>query len=304
MAIRPQLKVFRALWGVIKQADGPWTIEQAIPKIAKAGYAGIECPIVTPMNYGIPQFRKLLDDHKLEYIGMAFTDGPVAPGFDSRWQHRHAKPSRDVARHLDILRQQLEECSAMRSVKVNCHTGNDYMTRLEMEKLFQGALEIEKKYSFSVMHETHRKRALHSPWHARDLLPAFPQLKLAADFSHWVCVAETNAQDPVLTEAIHNVASQVHHIHARIGYDHGPQVPDPRDARWKEYVTGHLSWWRHTWKQMSARGDKVITVTPEHGPPNYQVVEPNTGRPLADIWDVNTWVGEQIKAEFTSTFKD
>jgi sugar phosphate isomerase/epimerase len=77
---KPTLRIFRAFWGVIKQADGPWTIEHAVGKIAKAGYAGVECPIVTAMHYGIPKFRRLLDDHNLQYIAMAFTDGPVAPG--------------------------------------------------------------------------------------------------------------------------------------------------------------------------------------------------------------------------------
>jgi len=303
VAVRPQLRVFRALWGVIKQADGPLTIEQAIPKIAKAGYAGVECPIVTAMNYGIPQFRKLLDDHKLDYIGMVFTDGPVAPGFDQKWQSRHPVPSRDVNRHLDVFRSQIDECMAMRPIKINCHTGNDYMTRSQMEKLFSGALEFEKKVPVPVMHETHRKRALHSPWATRDLLPVFPQLKLVADLSHWVCVAETNPQDPVLTETINGVAKQIHHIHARIGYDHGPQVPDPRDARWKDYVSGHLAWWNTIMKDMATRGEKVITVTPEHGPPNYQVTEPHTGRPLADIWDVNSWVADQVKAEYAAAFK-
>lgn len=57
---------------------------------------------------------------------------------------------------------------------------------------------------------------------------------MVADYSHWINVAETNAQDAVLTETINSVAPQIHHIHARIGYDHGPQVPDPRDPRWKD----------------------------------------------------------------------
>jgi hypothetical protein len=43
-ATKPTLRVFRALWGVIKQADGPWTIEHAIGRISKAGYAGNHTP--------------------------------------------------------------------------------------------------------------------------------------------------------------------------------------------------------------------------------------------------------------------
>lgn len=45
---------------------------------------------------------------------------------------------------------------------------------------------------FEVYHETHRKRYLHSPWVTAELLPKFPDLKLVADLSHWICVAETD----------------------------------------------------------------------------------------------------------------
>jgi len=76
----------------------------------------------------------------------------------------------------------------------------------------------------------------------------FPQLKLVADLSHFLCVAETNPWDETLTDAVSEMAPQVHHIHARIGYDHGPQVADPRAPEWESYVKGHERWWRKIWK--------------------------------------------------------
>jgi hypothetical protein len=58
---------------------------------------------------------------------------------------------------------------------------------------------------------------------------------------------------------------------SRVGYDHGPQVPDPRVGQWLEYMEGHERWWDAIWHAAAARGDEEVTMTPEHGPPNYQV---------------------------------
>ena len=49
-------------------------------------------------------------------------------------------------------------------------------------------------------------------------------LTLVADLSHWICVAETNTDDPDLTQVIEDLAAKCRHVHLRVGYDHGPQV--------------------------------------------------------------------------------
>jgi len=134
---------------------------------------------------------------------------------------------------------------------------------------------------------------------ARELVPKFKgDLKIVADLSHFLCVAETNPEDQELTAVIDLLAPYVKHIHARVGYDHGPQVPDPRAKHWREYVTGMQRWWSTIFRQQQAAGMNVSTVTPEHGPPNYQVCEPGWQTPLADIWEVNTWVGNRVRETF------
>ena len=60
---------------------------------------------------------------------------------------------------------------------------------------------------------------------------------------------------------------------SRVGYDHGPQVPDPRVGQWLEYMEGHERWWDAIWRAAAERGDEEVTMTPEHGPPNYQVIK-------------------------------
>merc|ERR1719220_1852384 len=82
----------------------------------------------------------------------------------------------------------------------------------------------------------------------------------------------------------------------------GPQVPDPRLGQWLEYMEGHERWWDSIWRAAAKRGDQEVTMTPEHGPPNYQVCDPRTEKPLADIWDVNHWVALRRQERFAEMF--
>ena len=73
------------------------------------------------------------------------------------------------------------------------------------------------------------------------------------------------------TAVIEALAPRFHHIHMRVGYDHGPQVPDPRAAKWLPYTEGHERWWDAIQAAAERRGAEEVTVTTEFGPPNYQV---------------------------------
>jgi hypothetical protein len=42
---------------------------------------------------------------------------------------------------------------------------------------------------------------------------------------------------------------------------------------------------------------QVTSLTPEHGPPPYQPCAPD-GTPLADIDEVNVWLGERQRRRF------
>jgi len=205
---------------------------------------------------------------------------------------------------------------------INSHSCKDYFTRDMAVSFFETALE----YFPQVMHETHRKRYLHSPWVARDFVPHFPELRLVADLSHWTCVAETDTNDLDLTKVIEDLAPQFYHIHCRVGYDHGPQVPDPRAPEWLPYMEGHERWWDAIWRAQSKRGQKVSTMMAEHGPPNYQPTLPYSREPVvhfyllfslsvisqqhqqtttqASIWDINHWIHLRRQQRFAELFGD
>jgi hypothetical protein len=47
---------------------------------------------------------------------------------------------------------------------------------------------------------------------------------------------------------------------------------------------------------------QTSTMTPEHGPPNYQTSLPYSREPVANIWDVNHWIALRRKERFAALY--
>lgn len=314
-----KLQSYRGLWGILTETDGekagsPFLdLEAALAEISRLGYDGVEMPFKLALYFGKDRLKKLLERNNLKLIFQIFTDGAVVPGAAGLWGGPYpgfTKPAEGgetdkdelVERHLKVFQEQVEGAQEFNPTLVNSHSCKDYFTQQMGETFFSKALAWQKEKGYRVLHETHRKRFLHSPWVAREFVPKFPELQLVADLSHWVNVAETNCSDLDLTSVIESMAAKFRHIHCRVGYDHGPQVPDPRKGQWLEYMEGHERWWDAIWAAAAARGDEEITMIAEHGPPNYQVCDPSTNKPLADIWDVNHWISLRRQERFAELF--
>jgi sugar phosphate isomerase/epimerase len=316
-----KLEQYRTLWGNIDETDGllarsPYrTIEQVIPELKALGYDGIEIPYKCAHHLGIERMKALLAANSMKCTIMVFTDGVVVPGAGILWggpypgftaptQPGESDKDKLVATHLAVWKEQVVAAQALNPTLVVSHSLKDYFTHAMAEQFFSEALRWEAENGYVVCHETHRKRFLHSPWVARDFLYKFPAMKICADLSHWVNVAETNCDDLDLTQVIEDVAPQVWHTHCRVGYDHGPQVPDPRVPEWLPYMEGHERWWDAIWRAQAARGQAVSTMIAEHGPPNYQPTLPHSREPVAHIWDVNHWIQLRRQDRFKVVFPD
>jgi sugar phosphate isomerase/epimerase len=171
---------------------------------------------------------------------------------------------------------------------------------------FRDILAWEEQTGATIAHETHRKRFLHSPWGIRDFFLKYPdihsRIKICADYSHLNCVAEVDATDPVLNAVLDFLVPNVIHTQCRVGYDHGPQVPDPRSPEWIHYMEGYEAWWDKIWHSQLARGCEYTTMIAEHGAPSYQACMPGTQEPLASIWDINHWVQLRRQKRFEDLF--
>jgi hypothetical protein len=255
------LILFRHLWGV----TGKW--EDLLPKFKAAGYRGIESQVPPPEDR--KRSRALLRQHGLEFIPQIFSRGET------------------VEEHLESLREQSATAKTFAPRFINAHSGQDAFSEDASICFFEGALRLEAKGGVAIAHETHRGRILFNPWTTSRLLTRFPDLKLCCDFSHWVCVCERLIEDQV--DIIRQCADHCLHLHARVGYEQGPQVPDPRAPEYQRHLEAHEAWWRLVWEAQAKRGFRVSTLTPEFGPPDYLHTLPYTHAPVSNLEEICDW---------------
>jgi hypothetical protein len=262
-----QILVFKSNWGMDE------AMPQQLQRIAEGGYDGIEGRLPDPAQAA--EFAELLQRYKLKFIPMIFSGGPD---------------------HLASFEQQLEQAAKWKPLKITAHSGKDYFSADEHLRFFKGAVALEKKIGVPVAHETHRGRALYSPWNTAQLLKAVPELNLNADFSHWCCVSESMMEET--PEMMDLACRRSIHIHGRVGYEEGPQVPHPAAPEYKYQVEKHEAWWDAIIRAQMDRGETLITFTPEFGPAPYMPALPFTGQPVSDLWQVCAYMAQRFRSRF------
>ncbi len=179
---------------------------------------------------------------------------------------------------------------------MTCLGGLDAWSNEESITFFTGAMAYAKEHELEIIFETHRSRILFTPWVTRGIVQSLPQIKLTLDISHW-CVVCERLMDTEL-EMIRAIAPHVHHIHGRVGYDQGPQVPHPGAPEYKEALLSHQEVWEIIWDAQNAKGMEITTMTPEFGPDGYLHTLPFTNAPVADLWEINCWMAEHEREHF------
>ena len=273
-----QLQLVRHLWGV----DPTRGLEHFLPRWRETGYTTVEASIrIWPDPAGLLRFIR---ETGWDWIPQVFSNDFRGGG--------------SVREHLDSIREQIEECLEHRPLFINAHSGSDTWSPAEAEDFYGAMLEMEHRAGVPIAHETHRLRYFGNPWTTRGILEQFPGLKLTCDFSHWVCVAERLLEDcgPIIDLA----ADHCHHLHARVGFEEGPQVPDPRAPEWARQVAAHEAWWDLIWASQQRRGMAVSTLTPEFGPAPYLQLLPYTQTPVADLADICDWQARRQQARFAA----
>jgi hypothetical protein len=265
-----QLKLFRHLWGVAE------TYENAFPKFKAFGYSGIECGI-DHVTSAAP-FQNLLAQHGFKHLGMVFTGGQTVKEV--------------VANYRSLL----EGAKRANVCQVTAHSGRDSWSHAEALEFYKEAVKIERDLGLVVGHETHRGRYFFNPWSTRAILEAVPEVKLCCDFSHWVVVAERLIDDCL--PIIELCAQRCVHLHSRVGYEEGPQVPDPSAPEYQNHLQAHEKWWDIIWNVQQKAGLAESSLTPEFGPPNYMHTLPHTNVPVADLWKVCDWIADRQRTRF------
>lgn len=254
-------KFYKTTWGM------PGTPDEVLAKIKSADYEGWE-------DWIKPHFevQALAKRHGLEYMAMVPGESP------------------------EQFRKDLDEAHDAGAVGCTVHVGHAYQSYEEGLDLLGKLVDIAKTLPFPVNFETHRGRLMYDPLSTARYLRALPDLWLVADLSHWTVVTESMLGS--FEDALSITVARTRHIHCRVGHEEGPQVPDPRVKQWEGHVNAMEKIWDRIRDAHEKRGEKVITLDPEYGPPNYMWTEPKAGAPLADLWDVCLWSRDRMRARW------
>lgn len=268
-----QVKILSSLWGYEH-----FDLKDIITRISKAGYDGIDTPIPDDPDQK-KQLLNLLKDHTLSLVVQQHqARGETFESFKTSFLHY------------------LEISASVNPILINSHTGKDYFSFEQNLELIDIAQSFSEKCGIEIIHETHRGRFGFSPLVIQKYFDERPDLHITADLSHWVCVSESFLEG--FSETLHEAISRTRHIHARIGYEEGPQVPDLRAPEWKYAVDHFLKWWDSIIETRKQQGDALLTITTEFGPPPYFHTTPFTNKPVADLFEVNCFTKDLLRERY------
>ena len=274
------LHLYKTLWG---HQGG---LADAINACVTQEWAGIEGPApAEPAKQR--EFSAMLDDAGLEFIAEICTAGGYVP-----------RRLASLSDHLESLRRGAEAALECHAQFLTVIGGCDAWTTNQSVDFFLSAMASAQSLGLAVSFETHRSRSLFNPWITQDILTRLPAMELTCDFSHWCVVCErlVNTEPEILALC----AQRARHVHARVGYAQGPQVPHPAAPEHAEALAAHEQWWRQIWESQRARGVTACTMTPEFGPDGYLHLAPFTGVPVAELDQINAWMGARLRHQFSA----
>lgn len=249
-----------------------------LKKVKESGYDGVEMSL--PLN----------ETEKQTIIGAIKKQGLVHVA--QHWE----TVTTNFQHHKKEYRERLVNLATAAPLFINSQTGRDFFSFEQNAELIEIASEVSQQYGVKIIHETHRGKFSFAAHVAAGYLSRLPGLRIGFDLSHWCAVAESFLQDQ--PQAVNLAISRADHIHARVGFPEGPQVPDPRVPEWKEALDIHLAWWKRVVERAKKEGRSFFTITSEFGPYPYMPIIPYTRQPIADQWEVNVYMKDYLKSVF------
>ena len=241
-------------------------LEEFLTRTKKDGFDGTEIDLRT-LNKPADEVIDLHNKYGLKYVAQLITEGKT------------------INDHINDLKEKARFAVECKPILINTHVGKDFFTFDENLKIFQELLSLTKESGIQFVAETHRGRPTYSAIETKGYLDVLPELLLAADFSHWMVVHESDLSGQ--QKNVHAAIERSRHIHARVGYEQGPQVTDPSAPEWTEHLENHIGLWQKIVECNKAAGREFFTITPEFGPPNYMHTLPFSNKPVSDTWEMN-----------------
>jgi sugar phosphate isomerase/epimerase len=274
-----QLKLIRPQWG------GPSDFPTLCREAQQDGFDGIEAQLPREEPWRREALAALKDSGLLLITEVATGDW---------WVPKHTRTEEE---HLADLDRALQDAAEAGAIFVNAMTGFDAWPVGKSVDFLGRVQERATRAGILISVETHRSRSLFNPWRTEEILRQLPELPITCDLSHFVVVAERLVMDeePGILELL---GRHVNHIHCRVGYEQGPQVPDPRAPEFARQLAAHERWWDFLWEARKSRGCDRVTMNPEFGVDHYMHLLPFTGQPVGDLRGIVKWMGERQRIRF------
>jgi len=247
-------------------------------RVKESGYEGIEMSL--PLEKDKKEhILKTINKHNLLLIGQHWET--VTTNFEE---------------HKREYRARIENLATSNPVLINAQTGKDFFTFHQNAELIAIAYEVANKYGVKLVHETHRGKFSFAAHIVAEYIRQLPDLRIGFDVSHWCAVAESFLHDQ--QENVDLGISRADHIHARVGFPEGPQIPDPRVPEWEDAVNIHVGWWKRIMERNRKEGKKLFTITSEFGPYPYMTILPYTQQPVSSQWEINVYMMNMLREKF------
>jgi sugar phosphate isomerase/epimerase len=165
--------------------------------------------------------------------------------------------------------------------------GQEMPVRLaDMVPVIEGWLRVAEQEAMPIQFETHRNCITNDLYTTVQLLDAVPEMRLAADLSHYVVDREMPCPPPAaLQELMSRILDRSDSFQGRVAARGQIQLAlgFPQNAKW---VALFREWWRQgfaAWLSRHAGEDAAMVFLCELGPPDYAITDAQ-GRELSDRW--------------------
>jgi sugar phosphate isomerase/epimerase len=156
----------------------------------------------------------------------------------------------------------------------------------DMVPAIEGWLRVAEQEGMPIQFETHRNCITNDLFTTVQLLDAVPEMRLAADLSHYVVDREMPCPPPAaLQELISKILDRSDSFQGRVAARGQIQLPlgFAQNAKW---VALFRDWWRQgfaAWQTRHVGEDAAMVFLCELGPPDYAITDAQ-GRELSDRW--------------------
>lgn len=156
----------------------------------------------------------------------------------------------------------------------------------DMVRVIEGWLRVAEQEAMPIQFETHRNCITNDLFTTVQLLDAIPEMRLAADLSHYVVDREMPCPPPPsLQRLITKVLERSDSFQGRVAARGQIQIAlgFPQNAKW---VALFREWWREgfiSWLARHKGENAAMVFLCELGPPDYAITGVD-GRELSDRW--------------------